>query len=107
MAGSTKVLRSTRRVCRRSPRTTASSSPARTSSAGGAGQLAGGAGELSSGMNQLNASTITLPETMKRQIADMTAGFDFRVRPGVVRVAAERQRGSRAVRHDHGRHRAA
>ena len=45
--------------------------------AGGAGQLAGGAGELSSGMNQLNASTITLPETMKRQIADMTAEFDF------------------------------
>ena len=43
----------------------------------GAGQLAGGAGELSSGMNQLNASTITLPETMKRQIADMTAEFDF------------------------------
>ena len=28
-------------------------------------------------MNQLNASTITLPETMKRQIADMTAEFDF------------------------------
>ena len=45
--------------------------------AGGAGQLAGGAGELRSGMNQLNASTITLPETMKRQIADMTAEFDF------------------------------
>ena len=45
--------------------------------AGGAGQLAGGAGELSSGMNQLNVSTITLPETMKRQIADMTAEFDF------------------------------
>ena len=45
--------------------------------ANGTGQLAGGAGELSSGMNQLNASTITLPETMKRQIADMTAEFDF------------------------------
>lgn len=43
----------------------------------GTGQLAGGAGELSSGMGQLNASTITLPETMKEQIAEMTADYDF------------------------------
>lgn len=45
--------------------------------ASGTGQLAGGAGELSSGMGQLNASTITLPETMREQIAEMTAEFDF------------------------------
>lgn len=43
----------------------------------GTGQLASGAGELSSGMGQLNASTITLPETMKEQIAEMTADYDF------------------------------
>ena len=45
--------------------------------ASGTGQLAGGAGELSSGMGQLNASTVTLPETMKEQVAEMTAEFDF------------------------------
>ena len=28
-------------------------------------------------MGQLNASTITLPETMKEQIAEMTADYDF------------------------------
>jgi putative membrane protein len=43
----------------------------------GTGQLASGAGELSSGMGQLNASTITLPETMKEQVAEMTADYDF------------------------------
>lgn len=45
--------------------------------ASGTGQLAGGAGELNSGMGQLNASTSTLPETMKKQIAEMTADYDF------------------------------
>ncbi|WP_232050859.1 hypothetical protein [Arabiibacter massiliensis] len=45
--------------------------------AGGTGQLAGGAGELSSGMGQLNESVIVLPDTMKQQIAEMTADFDF------------------------------
>lgn len=45
--------------------------------ASGTGQLAGGAGELSSGMGQLNASTSVLPETMKEQIAQMTAEYDF------------------------------
>ncbi len=43
----------------------------------GTNQLAGGAGELASGMGQLNASTITLPDTMKEQIAEMTADYDF------------------------------
>lgn len=45
--------------------------------AGGTGQLSSGAGELSSGMSQLNASTITLPDTMKEQIAEMMADYDF------------------------------
>ena len=45
--------------------------------AGGTGQLSSGAGELSSGMSQLNASTVTLPDTMKEQIAEMMADYDF------------------------------
>ncbi len=45
--------------------------------ANGTGQLASGAGQLSSGMGQLNAATITLPDTMKKQIADMMADYDF------------------------------
>lgn len=48
-----------------------------SSLASGTGQLATGAGELNHGMGQLNANTITLPETMKQQIAEMTADFDF------------------------------
>lgn len=43
----------------------------------GTSQLAGGAGELASGMGQLNASTSALPDTMKEQIAEMTADYDF------------------------------
>ena len=43
----------------------------------GADQLLGALAADAQSMNQLNASTITLPETMKRQIADMTAEFDF------------------------------
>ena len=45
--------------------------------ASGTGQLASGAGTLSSGMGELNAATITLPETMRDQIAEMTAELDF------------------------------
>lgn len=45
--------------------------------ASGTGQLASGAGELSSGMGQLNASTITLPDTMKEQISELMADYDF------------------------------
>ena len=45
--------------------------------AGCTGQLSSGAGELSSGMSQLNASTVTLPDTMKEQIAEMMADYDF------------------------------
>ena len=43
----------------------------------GTGQLASGAGELSGGMGQLNASTAALPETVRKQIAEMTAGYEF------------------------------
>lgn len=45
--------------------------------ASGTGQLASGASELSSGMGQLNASTITLPDTMKEQISELMADYDF------------------------------
>ena len=45
--------------------------------ADGTGQLASGAAELSSGMGQLNASTITLPDTMKKQISELMADYDF------------------------------
>ena len=48
-----------------------------SSLAGGASQLSGGAGSLSGGLGQLNATTITLPETMRKQIEEMTAEFDF------------------------------
>lgn len=48
-----------------------------SSLAGGARQLSGGAGSLSGGLGQLNATTITLPETMRKQIEEMTAEFDF------------------------------
>ncbi len=45
--------------------------------ASGTGQLASGAGELSSGMDQLNASTSALPDTMKEQISELMADYDF------------------------------
>lgn len=48
-----------------------------SSLAGGARQLSGGAGSLSGGLGQLNATTITLPETMRKQIEEMTAESDF------------------------------
>lgn len=48
-----------------------------SSLAGGASRLSGGAGSLSGGLGQLNATTITLPETMRKQIEEMTAEFDF------------------------------
>lgn len=48
-----------------------------SSLAGGASQLSGGSGSLSGGLGQLNATTITLPETMRKQIEEMTAEFDF------------------------------
>lgn len=43
----------------------------------GTGSLAGGATELSDGMGELNASTVKLPEAMKKQIAEMTEDYDF------------------------------
>lgn len=45
--------------------------------ADGTGELAQGAARLSGGMGELNAATIELPETMRRQIEEMTADFDF------------------------------
>lgn len=45
--------------------------------ANGTGQLASGAGTLANGMGELNAATITLPDTMKEQIAEMMADYDF------------------------------
>ena len=45
--------------------------------ADGTGELADGAGQLSVGMGELNAATIELPETMRQQIEEMTADFDF------------------------------
>lgn len=45
--------------------------------AGGSGQLAGGAAELAGGMTELNEATIDLPETMRRQIEEAMADYDF------------------------------
>lgn len=43
----------------------------------GVQQLISGANQLADGMEQLNANTITLPDTVREQIAAMTEGFTF------------------------------
>lgn len=48
-----------------------------SSLADGAGQMADGTWELAEGTSELNEATITLPDTMRAQIDEMMADYDF------------------------------